>query len=63
MNPSPKSVKEGVAEGVHTWIAMHDVTTTYAIQDGVKAAVTDWLNLHGDDLVKEAVREVMRERR
>jgi hypothetical protein len=59
----PESIKKGVSDAFWDWIQNeHDITTTYAIQDGVKRAVTDWLDEHSisvGERIEAAVKEAV----
>ncbi len=56
MKPNAEIMKQAIGEAFYEWVAQHDVTTTYAMQDGVKEAVTDWLKVHGSAAIADAVR-------
>jgi hypothetical protein len=50
------ALQTGTGQAFYDWIARErDVSTLYAIQDGVKNALEAWLDVHTDQIIEAIV--------
>ncbi len=56
-----KAMREGVDSAFWAWLIEHEVTAPEHFEDGVKEAVTKWLDNHGETIFASIVRDAVRE--
>lgn len=61
MTDNDEAVKAGVSDAWDYWLTQHDVSVPEIIHEAVKDAVTRWLDAHGEDVLKTALREAIAE--